>query len=135
MSKARKCDRCGKLFEGYTKPNGLKKESGYNRIKIETEGITYDRNFSTITYDLCEECNKELQEWLKDNVSFDGSVNQFIKSFGKAIDDCCKALCVMDVYFYKCIELSKKYTKNEKSKDEYDELINQIENCKPLPKC
>ena len=50
MAKAYKCDRCKKLFE--------EKVSRENRIFI-----SYSMNCGGCTYDLCPECQKQLDDW------------------------------------------------------------------------
>lgn len=64
MSKARKCDRCGKLFEAYVKRPNDEKASAYNELELKTVWI--DGNWCEAEeYDLCDECSKELQDWLR----------------------------------------------------------------------
>lgn len=59
MSKAYKCDRCGKLFEPYKKNS--------NSLHV-----TRNPNFSNDCLDLCPKCNTELQEWVaNDTVQVD----------------------------------------------------------------
>lgn len=50
----KKCDRCGKYYEYYSDPNGLKlTRSTYNNV------IWCDRQI-----DLCEDCMFDLRCWL-----------------------------------------------------------------------
>ena len=51
MSKAYKCDRCGKVYEPYKKNS-------------DSLHITRNPNFSNLCLDLCPKCNAELQEWV-----------------------------------------------------------------------
>ena len=61
MSKAYKCDRCGKLFESYK----FQKTS-------EFFNITRNPNVSGCCLDLCPKCNAELQSWVaNDTVQVD----------------------------------------------------------------
>lgn len=61
MSKAYKCDRCGKLFEKYNFQG-----------TSEFYHVTRNPNFSCDCLDLCPKCNAELQEWVaNDTVQVD----------------------------------------------------------------
>lgn len=61
MSKAYKCDRCGKLFEPYK----------YQK-SAEFLNITRNPCMSGDCLDLCPKCNAELQEWVaNDKVQVD----------------------------------------------------------------
>lgn len=51
MAMAKKCDRCGKLYELYTDDNG---RNGFAYAKIDRPG---QANFF-MAYDLCPECMK-----------------------------------------------------------------------------
>ena len=58
MANAKKCDRCGKLFEPYIYNinEGCKVPSMYTNILV--------KNISLAEYDLCKECNDSFLEWL-----------------------------------------------------------------------
>ena len=59
MAEARKCDRCGKLYEIYTViglPNDLRKVSTIT---------TGNDNADNESRDLCPECMDEFIEWYK----------------------------------------------------------------------
>lgn len=60
MALAKRCDRCGKLYEHY--PVGNKSE--YNALKI----IQRNKNGETINvntvYDLCPECMSEFMKFI-----------------------------------------------------------------------
>lgn len=59
MSKAYKCDRCGKLFEHY-------------RYQVTNFYVTRNANFAIDRLDLCPKCNAELQSWVaNDTVQVD----------------------------------------------------------------
>ena len=61
MSKALKCDRCGKLYEIY---DGIAINEGgnkYNEMSLQRPWNPISRE-----YDLCPECMKSLFEWLKE---------------------------------------------------------------------
>ena len=62
MTSAKKCDRCGQLYETWF-PN--KKNEAYqfrdNIIKIGTEGDWWNYDL----YDLCPECYKKLVKFMK----------------------------------------------------------------------
>lgn len=59
MAKAKKCDRCGKLYEVYT-VNGLPDD--LRKISTITTG---NDNADNISRDLCPECMKEFIDWYK----------------------------------------------------------------------
>lgn len=56
MSRAYKCDRCGKLFEKY-KCQGTS----------EFFNVTRNLNITGECLDLCPKCNAELQSWVANN--------------------------------------------------------------------
>ena len=62
MANAKKCDRCGTLYEPY----GI-----IDRVRAEKNSIMVIGNiYGEITsrdefYDLCPDCMEELHEWLK----------------------------------------------------------------------
>lgn len=60
MTNAKKCDRCGKLYEFY---NGFSVEEGGNRYN---KFSLYD-HWNTVKheYDLCPDCMLSLVEWIK----------------------------------------------------------------------
>ena len=59
MSNAKKCDRCGKLYEEY---NGI-------RLKGQGNGYQYlylgGNNIVSKLFDLCEDCMTEVIDWIK----------------------------------------------------------------------
>lgn len=62
MACAKKCDRCGKLYEQYNFKRDEKKPNG-----IMTLNLDYRRQFCSHTaMDLCPDCMKEFQDWLKE---------------------------------------------------------------------
>ena len=61
MSKAYKCDRCGKLFDPYM-----------NQKSSDFFHITRNPKFTDDCLDLCLNCSAELQEWVaNDKVQVD----------------------------------------------------------------
>lgn len=60
MSLARKCDRCGKLYEIYKVKGSNKDFNG-----VETIEILNNRNYQgKDIFDLCLECRDSFDEWL-----------------------------------------------------------------------
>lgn len=61
MADAKKCDRCGKLYEPYNKSRlyGTMRVSAF-AFMIENRGYSLDER-----YDLCPDCMKFLQKWFK----------------------------------------------------------------------
>ena len=58
MAMAKKCDRCGKLYEGYQIKDD---DEGTNGIAEVGIGIT-DRYMVKKVYDLCPECEKSFEK-------------------------------------------------------------------------
>lgn len=59
-----KCDRCGKVFE----PTGYSNGEFYNRViqlGEETFGLTNIEGVIDETFDICEDCYKDFQRWIK----------------------------------------------------------------------
>ena len=56
MSKAYKCDRCGKLYSNEATLRPI-----INIMLIKYHNITKEWKL----YDLCNECDKELKEWFR----------------------------------------------------------------------
>ena len=57
MANAKKCDRCGKLFEPYID------DDKFTKLIILAQNIDCGRH--TIgSYDLCKECNDSFSKWL-----------------------------------------------------------------------
>ena len=67
MSIARKCDRCGKLYEEYNANPHEYKVNGFNLLTIRTEYSTYEHP----RQDLCKDCMSELICWFL-NPRFEG---------------------------------------------------------------
>lgn len=59
MSEAKKCDRCGKLYECYKGVEFNKSGFKYNYVRISAA-------ISFMDFDLCEPCMTELVNWLKE---------------------------------------------------------------------
>lgn len=61
MANARKCDRCGKLYEEYNVGHNNKKPNGIQLISLDTS----HKYFGYFLMDLCPDCMDQFQEWLK----------------------------------------------------------------------
>lgn len=62
MACAKKCDRCGKLYEEYNFKNDEKNPNG-----IMTLNLDYRRKFYLHTaMDLCPGCMKKFQDWMEE---------------------------------------------------------------------
>ena len=59
---AKKCDRCGILYERYNEKNDGKKPNGFLFLNLDENG----RYFSHKGYDLCPKCMDELIAWRKE---------------------------------------------------------------------
>lgn len=62
MARARKCDRCGKLYETYNTKNDEKKINGLMTLNIDDDRRYYSHGIM----DLCPECMEEFQRWIKE---------------------------------------------------------------------
>lgn len=64
MANAKKCDRCGKLFEPYNIDEGHKVPSRYMNILLRNALIDQSTYKEPHDYDLCKECNDSFLKWL-----------------------------------------------------------------------
>lgn len=60
MAMAKKCDRCGKLYEHYPKGKLIRNNAIRRLCKNEYGGIIFQDN----TIDLCEKCMSEFDEFM-----------------------------------------------------------------------
>lgn len=71
MAFARKCDRCGGFFEFYSvvRPDG----SATNGFNTLSQGCYSDQDgfHDKKSYDLCQKCCKEFNDWLDRPVRID----------------------------------------------------------------
>ena len=61
MACAKKCDRCGKLYEQYNLLNSKKNPHGIMTLNLDGQRRYYGHD----AMDLCPECMKEFREWLE----------------------------------------------------------------------
>ena len=64
MADAKKCDRCGKLFEPYNIDAGYKVPSRYTSILVKNISLAKETYKEFGEYDLCKECNDSFLKWL-----------------------------------------------------------------------
>ena len=66
MADAKKCDRCGKLFEPYSIDidAGYKVPSMYTSILLRNISLAKEEYKEYGDYDLCKECSDSFLEWL-----------------------------------------------------------------------
>ena len=62
MSLAKKCDRCGKLYEHWPISNQL---GTHNAIKLIQTISSGERICERDTYDLCRECMADFKKFMK----------------------------------------------------------------------
>lgn len=62
MAGARKCDRCGKLYEAYNTKNDETNINGFMTLNIADDRKYYSHGIM----DLCPECMEEFQRWIKE---------------------------------------------------------------------
>ncbi len=67
MSIVKQCDRCKAIYQNNTerKIAGRKYMDEVEEIRIELGGLK--GRASRMKYDLCDDCIKELSEWLEEN--------------------------------------------------------------------
>ena len=63
MANARKCDRCGNLYEEYNTGNNNKKFNAIMPVNLDHKGQYYPHK----VLDLCPECMTKLTNWLNCN--------------------------------------------------------------------
>ena len=61
MSRAYKCDCCGKLFESYLEENKIK------QITVTENSSKLNNMSNKISYDVCKECFKKIEKILNQN--------------------------------------------------------------------
>lgn len=59
MAKARKCDRCGKLYEGYNLKNDINNPNAIVCINLDED----NKYWSRVARDLCQDCIEEFKQW------------------------------------------------------------------------
>ena len=64
MADAKKCDRCGKLFEPYNIHAGYKVPTRYTNILLKDMSLEKGTYKESGDYDLCKECNDSFLKWL-----------------------------------------------------------------------
>ena len=60
MSEAKKCDRCGKLYEYYQGVQLIDSGNHFTAVMLCGHG-------KTKLFDLCEDCMSQLINWVKQN--------------------------------------------------------------------
>lgn len=67
MTNAKKCDRCGKLYELYDGYEVVKGGNMYNTL-----GLFNHWDSAIQSYDLCPECMESLIKWIKEKEAKNG---------------------------------------------------------------
>lgn len=72
MADAKKCDRCGKLFEPYIKSDERLNPNQYTEIIVRDAFVGRSSYNNDRYFDLCSECSESLDKWInffkEDNV-------------------------------------------------------------------
>nr|DAP31923.1 MAG TPA: GLI-Kruppel family member HKR3-C2H2 domain, GLI-Kruppel family member [Caudoviricetes sp.] len=65
MANAKKCDRCGKLFEPYWKLDGHKNPQEFVKLLVMHTDLD-NKNYPSenVYVDLCNECHESFSRWL-----------------------------------------------------------------------
>ena len=79
MADAKKCDRCGKLFEPYLKLDGFKNPKEFVKLNVmhinmDKQRVNPDKN---VFVDLCNECYESFLEWLSKPIVVNGNRSCF----------------------------------------------------------
>lgn len=77
MADAKKCDRCGRLFEPYNIDAGCKVPKRYMNILLRNTLIDQATYSSPRDYDLCKECNDSFSKWLSKPSVVNGDLSCF----------------------------------------------------------
>lgn len=64
MADAKKCDRCGKLFEPYIKSDERLNPNQYTEIIVRDAFVGKSSYNNDIYFDLCPECSEFLNKWI-----------------------------------------------------------------------
>ena len=62
MACARKCDRCGKLYEEYNLKNDEKNTNGIMVLNLDYQRKYYPHD----AMNLCPDCMRKFQDWMKE---------------------------------------------------------------------
>jgi hypothetical protein len=62
MACAKKCDRCGKLYEQYNSKNDRKNPNEIMVLNLDAQRKYYSHG----AIDLCPGCMKEFQDWMEE---------------------------------------------------------------------
>ena len=62
MACAKKCDRCGKLYEQYNSKNDRKNPNAIMVLNLDAQRKYYSHG----AIDLCPGCMKEFQDWMEE---------------------------------------------------------------------
>lgn len=62
MACARKCDRCGKLYEEYNLKNDEKNPNGIMVLNLDYQRKYYLHD----AMDLCPDCMRKFQDWMEE---------------------------------------------------------------------
>ena len=60
MALAKKCDRCGKFYDGYNLVKNYKNINGIMTLNIDEQGHDYTHK----PLDLCPRCKDSFEKWL-----------------------------------------------------------------------
>ena len=77
MADAKKCDRCGRLFEPYNIDAGCKVPKRYMNLLLRNTLINQATYKEPRDYDLCKECNDSFLKWLSKPSVVNGDLSCF----------------------------------------------------------
>ncbi len=127
MADAKKCDRCGKLFEPYMD------DEKHIRLGVMAKNIDFGQ-YSLGSYDLCEECKNSLNDWLdiskaKETVKRENEKPPCFGTYDKlgACEDC--------DFVCKCLEKLKREDVQDSCLGAYDKGFIDCELCKMVQVC
>lgn len=126
MANAKKCDRCGKLFESYNIDAGYIAPNRYTNIIIKSISLAKETYKELGEYDLCKECNESFSRWIaKPRI-----VKHECSNFGNVDEQ--NHACKICPRYQECEEATKENKKKGcNAFGTYDESVD----CLLCPKC
>ena len=95
MACAKKCDRCGKLYEEYNIEDDKKNPNGIMVLNLDSQR----RYFTHNVMDLCPDCMKEFQDWLREVKQMERLTERYKDPIANTVlikecgDKLCKNIC------------------------------------------
>ena len=124
---AKKCNRCGNLYERYNEEQNPKKVNGFRFLNIDKEQYVYQHE----KLDLCPECMIELYEWFENikktatgvcsSIYISGPITGLKEEDAKAAFD--KAEELLEVEYERVVNPMRFEVAYQSAKLTYDEMM------------